>query len=560
MEQYLVAGVDFGSDSVRVVILDIHSGRTIADAVCLYSRWHKKLYCDPAQSLFRQHPLDYIESLESCMKSVMEQIGPSRKNNLRAIAIDATGSTPCPIDKYGTPLALLENFKDNPNAMFHLWKDHTAVEEAREINQVLSSGKIDYTKYQGIYSSEWYWAKILHTIRIDKSIRNAAWSWVEHSDWMPFLLIGQTDPSKMQRGACAAGHKALWNSHFGGLPDMECLRLLDPYLTLVAQRYGSEVVPAGSLLGIISKEWSGRLGVPEDTIIGSGSFDAHAGAVGAGIRPHSLVKVVGTSTVDMLIEDATNLEGKDLKAFCGQAEDSIVPGYIGIEAGQAAFGDVNAWFSSILMWPLKEMLAKVTGISEAQANEIKDEIGKSIIAELESKAKQIEDTGLVAVDWFNGRRYPHLNESVKGALLGLSLGSSAPEIYRALVLSTVFGSRRIFDSLIINGLQIDQLIMVGGIAKKSPFTVQLMADILNRPVMVCKEEHVCARGAAIFAAVASGLFSDVPSAQEILCEPYRPSYFPIESKTARYEIMYQQYLNCGDFIEIFTNKFIEITG
>lgn len=554
MEQNLVAGVDFGSDSVRVVILDIHSGRTVADAVSSYSRWHMKLYCDPTQSLFRQHPLDYIESLESCMKAVMQKIGPSGKNNLRAIAIDTTGSTPCPVDKNGIPLALLEPFKDNPNAMFHLWKDHTAVEEAKEINQVFSEGKIDYTKYQGIYSSEWYWAKMLHTIRIDESIRKAAWSWVEHSDWMPFLLMGQTDPSKINRGACAAGHKALWHSNFGGLPDEECLHLLDPYLAVMAQRYSSEVKPAGTCLGIISEEWSERLGVPEDTIIGCGSFDAHAGAVGAGIRPYSLVKVVGTSTVDMLIEDADKLDGKDLKAYCGQAEDSIVPGYVGIEAGQAAFGDVNAWFTSLLMWPLKEMLSKTTIISDLQKNELKEEIGKRMISELESKAQQIGDSGLTAVDWFNGRRYPHLNECVRGAVLGMNLGSTAPEIYRSLVLSTVFGSRRIFDSLIMNGLQIDHLIMVGGIAKKSPFTMQMMADSLNRPVMVCKEEHVCARGAAIFAAVASGIFSDVSTAQEMLCEPYQPSYFPIKSHTDKYERQYHQYLTCGDFIEKFTNN------
>lgn len=557
MKQNLVAGVDFGSDSVRVVILDTDTGKCVADSVSSYPRWEKKLYCDPAKSMFRQHPLDYIESLESCMQSVMAKIGSAGKNSLRAIAIDATGSTPCPVDQNGTPLSLIEGFENNPNAMFHLWKDHSAVEEAKEINQILSEAKIDYTMYQGIYSAEWYWAKMLHTIRIDQGVKLAAWTWVEHSDWIPSLLIGKTDPSNIYRGACAAGHKALWHSRFGGLPDEECLSRLDPYLATVAARYTMLPKPAGTRLGLISKEWSKRLGVSEDTIIGGGSFDAHAGAVGGGIRPNSLVKVVGTSTVDMLIEDAENMSGKNLKAYCGQAENSIIPGYIGVEAGQAAFGDVYAWFASILMWPMRELVSKSSIINESQSSELTKEIGIKIIAELERKAQMIDESDLTAVDWFNGRRYPNLNENVQGAIIGLNLGSSAPAIYRALVQATVFGSRKIFDSFVTNELRIDRLIMVGGIANKSPYTMQMMADVLKRPVMVCKADQVCARGAAIYAAVASGLFPDVPSAQDVFCETYHASFFPIEGHFKKYEELYQQYLECGDFIEEFTRMTVK---
>ena len=554
MKQTLVAGVDFGSDSVRVVLLDVNTGKNVADAVSLYPRWQKKLFCDPARNLFRQHPLDYIESLEDCMQSVMRRVGPAGKSALRAIAIDTTGSTPCPVNRDGTPLALLEDFKDNPNAMFNLWKDHTAVEEAKEINQVFSDARIDYTMYQGTYSSEWYWAKILHTIRIDPGIRQEAWTWVEHCDWMPSLLTGKTDPSDIYRGACAAGHKALWHSTFFGLPDVQCLSKLDPYLARIAERYNTEPLPAGTNLGVISKEWSARLGVPEDIIVGGGSFDAHAGAVGAGIRPRTLVKVVGTSTVDMLIEDTANLTGKNLRDYCGQAENSIVPGYVGIEAGQAAFGDVYAWFASVLMWPLRELFADSAVINEEQRAQLTQEADKKMIAELERKAQTIDENDLTAVDWFNGRRYPYLNENVKGAVMGLTLGSSAPAMYRALVQSTVFGSKRIFDSFIANKLQIDQLILVGGIANKSPFTMQMMADVLNRPVMVCRSEQICARGAAIFAAVASGLMPDVPTAQNVFSEPYRASYFPIESHFQKYEQLYRQYLLCGNFMEEFTNS------
>lgn len=549
----LVAGVDFGSDSVRVIIVDILTGERAAKAVSNYTRWQKKLYCDASKNQFRQHPLDYIESFTQCMKSVMDQINPGRKNDLIGIAFDATGSTPCPVNSKGTPLAMLEEFRDNPNAMFHLWKDHTAVEEAKEINYVFSTAQIDYTRYQGIYSSEWFWAKILHTIRTDEKVKQSAWSWVEHSDWLPSLLIGKTNPENMYRGSCAAGHKALWNSHFGGLPDEDCLEKLDPYLALISKRYQSKPQPAGTCLGIISEEWADILGVPEDVIIGGGSFDAHAGAVGAGIRPQTMVKVVGTSTVDMLIEEAKNLEGKDLRAYCGQAEDSIVPGYIGIEASQAAFGDVYAWFSSLLMWPLRELLPESSVIPEVQMSDLFEEISSKTIRSIEQKAILMGGTDIVALDWFNGRRYPHLNENVKGAIMGLNLGSTAPEIYYALAVSTVFGSKRVFDSFIANGISIERLIMVGGIAKKSPFIMQMMADVLQRPVMVCNEEQVCALGSVIYAAVAAGFFPDVPAAQDALCEPYSINYRPDKENLAGYKEKYQKYLSFGDFVESITD-------
>lgn len=551
MIQKLVAGVDFGSDSVRAVVLDARTGTELAHAACPYVRWQDQCYCDPVRSQFRQHPLDYLEGLTQCMQTVMDQIGPAAQSRLLALAIDTTGSTPCPVDRQGTPLALLAEFADNPNAMFHLWKDHTAVTEAREIDQVFTAAKMDYTQFQGVYSSEWYWAKILHTTCVDDGIRAAAWSWVEHCDWLPALLIGQTDPVTMYRGACAAGHKALWHSHFGGLPDPACLASLDPCLAALALRYQSIPQPAGSRLGVISPAWAERLGVPATTLIGGGSFDAHAGAVGAGIRPRTLVKVVGTSTVDMLIAEAWQTAGKDLRAYCGQTEHSIVPGYIGIEAGQAAFGDLFAWFASLLMWPLREILPRSPLIRDGLLQQLTTETASQMIASLEAHAARMAPvaSGLTAVDWFNGRRYPHLNEQVQGALFGLNLGSTAPALYRALVQSAVFGSRRIFDSLIDQGLAIDQLIVVGGIAEKSPYTMQLLADILKRPVMVSRQANVCARGAAIYAAVAAGLYPDVPAAQVVLCEPCHTDFYPNRQLEAAYEQAYQRYLIGGTLVE-----------
>ena len=546
----LVAGADFGTDSVRVVVIDALTGEKAATAVAYYPRWQKQMYCDAAANQFRQHPLDYIESFTACMREAMARMG-ARKGDLRAIAIDTTGSTPCPVDRSCTPLALLDGFRDDPDAMFHLWKDHTAVEEAKEINQAFSGARMDYTMYQGIYSSEWYWAKILRTVRTNERVRQAAWTWLEHSDWIPTLLTGNTDPDNLYRCSTGAGHKALWNSHFGGLPDRDCLGSLDPYLALIYDRYNTVPKPAGTRLGVITREWAEKLDVPCDTVIGGGSFDAHAGAVGAGVRPGTMVKVVGTSAVDMLVEDKETLEGKNLRAYCGLAEDSIVPGYIGIEASQAAFGDVYTWFASLLMWPLNELLPGLGAIPKESARDLAEQAKRNIFAELEKRAEQLGDVDITALDWFNGRRYPFLNEDAKAAISGLSLGSTVPEIYRALVEATVFGSRRVFEGYIENGINIERIIMVGGIAKKSPFIMQMMADVLERPVMVSQEEQVPALGAAIYAAVAAGFYPDVAAAQDALCEPYKENFLPNAERSNKYREKYRKYLALGGFIDRF---------
>jgi L-ribulokinase len=545
MGKDIVAGVDFGSDSVRVVLLNAKSGQTLAAASCVYPRWSQKLYCDPSKNQFRQHPLDYIDAFEKAMKDALASCR-SAGERLLSIGFDATGSTPCPVDRDGTPLALLDEWKENPNAMFYLWKDHTAVREAMEVNQVFSSGPVDYTKYQGVYSSEWYWAKILHAARTEPFIQRSAWAWVEHADWFPALLSGKTEPEHMYRCACAAGHKALWHSAFGGLPSSDVLGKLDPYLVEVAKHYSA---PSGSdtRVGTITAEWAKRLGVNGDVIIGGSSLDAHAGAVGAGIQPNTLVKVVGTSTVDMLISNSKCLSDVDLRAFCGQAENSIVPGYAGIEAGQAAFGDIYAWFRDLLLWPVKNALPS-RSLEEKES--IFGEMAKNMIPEMEKQASRLENAeDILALDWFNGRRYPNLNEKVKGALCGLDLGSSVPQIFRALALSTVFGSKHIFDSLTSRGIRIDRIIAVGGIAQKSSYVMQMMADVLDRPLMAYRQPQVCARGAAIYAAVSAGVFNSITEAQKVYCKEYQADYIPNGQNTRRYSELYNAYLKLGNFME-----------
>lgn len=545
--QYVI-GVDFGTDSARALVIDGHSGVVAGEAQQVYRRWTEGKYQDPDKSMYRQHPLDYIEALESAVCRALDAAGENVRKNVVGISVDTTGSTPCPVNREGVPLALLDEFSENVNAMFHLWKDHTAVAEAVEISKAFSDyNGTDYTRYQGTYSSEWYWAKILHTSRTDRDVREAAWSWVEHCDWITGLLTGNLVPEKMYRCSCAAGHKALWHSAWGGLPSVDCLSGIDPYLGRVAETFGTNVRPADHPAGRITPEWAKRLGVPEGTTVGGTSLDAHAGAVGAGIKKNVLVTNVGTSTVDMLIEHAGVLEGKNLKHACGMAENSIVPGYVGIEAGQAAFGDIFAWFRKLLMWPVSNM-----GLVDEKTARA---IGDRLIEALTEEARLLDDeSALTALDWFNGRRYPNTNEFVTAAITGLTLGTTAPQIFKALANAAVFGLKRIVDSFRNEGLRIDEVIAVGGIAQKSPYIMQMTADVLGCRVNVSATTQACARGAAIYAAVSAGLYDTIEEAQEHLCEGYTRSYDPDPVKKDAYEKLYAKYCALAEFVERNTGR------
>lgn len=551
MKNGYVIGVDFGSDSVRAVIIDVDTGKICGNAQTGYPRWLAGKYQNSDKNLFRQHPLDYLESFSWCINVALKQAGDDVRSKILAISIDTTGSTPCPVNKDGTPLALLSEFKENVNAMFHLWKDHTAVKEAYEVNRMLKeAGNTNYTKYQGTYSSEWYWAKILHTTRIDKEVREAAYSWVEHCDWMLGLLCGNTNPDTLERTACAAGHKALWHSEWGGLPEKECFVQLHERLGDIHDTFKKAPVPAGQKIGTMTPEWAKELGVPKGTIVGSGSFDAHAGAVGAGIKKHVMVTNIGTSTVNMLIEEAVNLQGKDLGAICGLAEDSIIPGYMGVETSQAAFGDVYAWFNNLLLWPIKNVISQTETITKGERGRLIRQTSERMLGELARQAEALEITdSLISLDWFNGRRYPNINENIKSAIWGFSLGTDAPAIYQSLVMATIFGQKKIVDSLLQKEFVIDEMIAVGGIAQKSPYVMQMMADVLEFPVNVSASSQACARGAAIYAAVAGGVYDSIEQAQKKLCDGFIQTYIPNGSKKKIYQNAYKKYCELGEFVE-----------
>lgn len=539
-----VIGVDFGSDSARAIIMDTETGETVGQGMCEYARWMEGKYSDSRKSIFRQHPLDYLEAFESCVKRALLEAGPEAAAGVKAIAVDTTGSTPAPVDEKGIPLALKDEFCSNPDAMFYMWKDHSAIEEAEEVNRIFSGfEQEDYTRFQGKYSSEWWWAKILHAKRTAPKVCEAAASWVEHSDWIPAVLTGKTAPGELVRNACGAGHKALWHSDFGGLPSRNVLERVDPYFLQIADTYKAPVT-AGTNIGTITEKWAQRLGLHTDVIIGSGSFDAHAGAVGAGIKPRTLVKVIGTSTVDMLVEERDILRGKDVQDICGQAENSIIPGYVGIESGQAAFGDVFSWYRRIMMWPVKDFLKELADMPEAEKKKIEKKYYKEVIARLEQvNLEERPDPDIIALEWFNGRRYPMANDSVKGMISGLTLGSTAPQIYAALAAATVFGAKRILEAMVTRGLKIDNIIAVGGVAKKSAYMMQMLADVVKRPIMVSRAEQCCATGAAIYAAVAAGIYPDVLSASGRMSESIEKTYMPDPQHKERYDLLYRKYLN-----------------
>jgi L-ribulokinase len=555
MRKQILVGIDFGTDSVRTLFCDAQSGITISCGVSEYPRWKSKLYCKSGNNQYRQHALDYVEGLTNSFCKALGEAYPEAGNDIIGIAVDTTGSTPCPVDKNGTPLCLLSEFEENPNAMFHLWKDHTAVEEAKEINTIFRSGKIDYTKYQGVYSSEWFWAKILHTVRNAPEIREHAYSWIEHSDWVVGLLAGSTSADKFFRGSCSSGHKALWNSEFGGLPSRDVLISLDPYLGLIYDSYPMRTIPAGTCIGSISPYWANKLHINAEAKIGMGSFDAHAGGVGAGIEKKTMVKVVGTSTVDLVIEDSEVLLGKDLREVCGQAEDSIVPGFMGLEMGQPSFGDSYLWVRDLSLWSLKEINFPSEILTEKNRKILQSFLEKNIIKDLEAKAeKHIYDTE-IAVDWFNGRRYPSLNEDVKSVFAHVSLGTDLPALFCAVVKGTIFGSRRIFESLINNGIVIEKVIAVGGIAEKSSFVMQMLADVMKIPIYICRDKQVCAKGSVIYAGVAAGLFTSIPEAQGKYCQFDDTPYLPDETRSAFYDRQYLEYLEMGELGESLSGKF-----
>ena len=543
MNDRFVLGIDYGTDSVRSVLLNAFTGEETASSVFYYPRWKDGLYCNAVSNQFRQHPLDYLEGLEATIKDCLKKTGPETASNVVGISVDTTGSTPVAVNEQGTPLCLMPGLENNPNAMFVLWKDHTSTQEAEEINKHAEKFEINYLQYVGgIYSSEWFWAKLLHILREDEQVRKNIYSFVEHCDWIPFVLTGGKEAKQVRRSVCSAGHKALWSTEFAGLPPNEFFASLDPLLDGVTKKLFAKTFTSDKAAGTISAEWANRLGLSKNVVVGVGAFDCHMGAVGGQIEPYHLSRIVGTSTCDIMVAPANEIKGKLIKGICGQVDGSVIPGMIGMEAGQSAFGDAYAWFKSLLSWPIANLIS-----DKAQQETISNEMISSLS---DAAAKlALSENDVLASDWLNGRRTPDANQLLKGAFTNLNLGSDAPQLFKALVEATCFGSKAIVNRFIEEGIPVKGIIALGGVAKKSSYVMQTMANILEQPIRIHQSEQTCANGAAMFAATAAGVFNKVEDAMKAMGQGFEKTIFPDPSTASYYKCRYEKYKALGKYIE-----------
>lgn len=552
MKKYVI-GLDYGSDSVRAVLIDTHNGAELASEVFWYPRWKEQNYCHAGKNQFRQHPLDHIEGLEHTIASVMKQSSVNPET-VAGICIDTTGSSPLPLNAEGEPLALIKGFEENPNAMMVLWKDHTAVKEANEINELARSwGGEDYTKYEGgVYSSEWFWAKILHVVREDSGVKNQAYTWMEHCDYVTYLLADNKDLKTFKRSRCAAGHKAMWHESWNGLPAKEFLSQLDPYLADLRDHLYTETYTSNEIAGHLNQEWSVKLGLTTKTVIAVGTFDAHSGAVGAKIDHHTLVRVMGTSTCDIMVSPQEVVGDNTVRGICGQVDGSVIPGMIGLEAGQSAFGDVLAWFKDLLLWPIDNLVMNSTVLLPEQKKKFQEELESKFIGTLAEQAERIPHSEAIpiALDWVNGRRTPDANQELKSAFTGISLGTKAPHIFKALVNAICFGAKMIVDRFESEGVKIESVIGIGGVARKSPFIMQTLANVLNMPIKIAKSDQAPALGAAIYAAVAAGVYDNVIEASKVMGSDFEAEYFPQADYIKTYANLMESYKELAKYVEL----------
>jgi L-ribulokinase len=524
-------GLDFGTNSVRCLIVDVNNGHKLCTSVYNYPTGEEGIILDVSEhNVARQNPADYIEGLETTVKEAIKQVKISSEEII-GIGVDTTGSTPLPIDKDGTPLGLLDEFKNNPNAMAWLWKDHTGYTEAAEITKLAEKEHPEYlARCGGTYSSEWFFSKILHCLRIDEKVFEAAYTWVEHADYMTALLTGSINPKDIKRCRCAAGHKAMFNDSWGGYPDKEFLAKLAPELGKIRETLSDKTYAIDTAAGTLTKEWADKLGLKEGIPVAMGAIDAHLGAVGSGIKEGALIKIIGTSTCDMVV-CPHNQDLVDVPGICGIVDGSILPGYFGLEAGQSAVGDIFNWFVNYIQPGGKEA-GEHTALTE--------------------KASKLRpgQSGLLALDWNNGNRTILVDQRLTGLLIGQTLHTKPEEIYRALVEATAFGALTIINRFEEYGIHTKEIINCGGIAEKSSMVMQIYADVTGREMKVSRSAQTCALGSAIAGAVVAGKdnggYDNFADAQKAMTGVKEITYKPIAENQKVYQKLYKLYKQLHD--------------
>ena len=525
-------GVDYGTNSVRALVVDTATGRELAAHVHPYPSGRDGILLDASDpNLARQNPADYIKGFFAAVGRAVRGAAKTRGFDPSAvvgIGIDTTGSTPLPVDARGAPLAMQPRFRNDLAAQAWLWKDHTGHAEAAEITEAARRSGAPYlSKCGGTYSSEWFWSKILHCRRTAPAVFRAAHSWVECCDFVPAYVTGNLDPLAMPRSICAAGHKAMYHDAWGGLPSKAFLRKLSPDLAALRDRLYERAVPSDHVAGHLTAAVARKVGLPAGLPVAVGGFDAHYGAVGSGVRAGTLVKILGTSSCDMMVQPADSAP-ETIPGVCGIVPGSIVPGMVGIEAGQSAVGDIFNWFATHLCPPA---LAR----GDAQAN-------------LTRAAARLRpgESGLVALDWNNGNRTILIDPLLTGLLVGQTLHTTAPEIYRALIEATAFGALVIIRRLEEHGPKVREVVCAGGIAEKNPLLMQIYADVIGRPMKTSRSAQSCALGAALFGAVVGEAYPTTEAAQRKMTGVKARVYRPDRARSRVYAELFAVYRDLHD--------------
>jgi L-ribulokinase len=522
-------GIDYGTNSVRALVVRCADGAELGTCVVDYPSGKQGILLDPKDHhLARQHPGDYLFGLENSVKGALAAAKKQRgfdAAKIIGIGVDTTGSSPIPVDRNNRPLALDKKWRKNLAAQCWLWKDHTGWREAGRITELAAQHRPQFiAKCGNTYSSEWWWSKIWHCLAVAPEVFEAAYSWVELADWVPAVLAGVTDPTKVKRGICAAGHKALYCDEWGGLPDKEFLASLDPKLAGLRDRLYEKAYDATEPAGALCEEWARKLGLPAGLPIAIGEFDVHYGAIGCGVTEGTLVKVIGTSTCDCGVVSAGK-QVPDIPGICGIVKGAILPGYYGIEAGQSAVGDIFKWW--------------VEGVCEGDA---------ALHARLSREAARLKpgQSGLLALDWNNGNRTILVDQTLSGLLLGQTLHTTRAEIYRALIEATAFGARAIIERIKEYGVPIDRVVCAGGIAEKNPLLMQIYADVTGCAMLVAGSSQACALGSAVSAAVLAGAHKDFAAAQKAMSSIKPHQYRPDPAARKTYEQLYVLYRRLHD--------------
>ena len=527
--QYTI-GLDYGTNSVRALIVNVATGAEVAAAVWTYAHGTQGVILSRDPNLARQHPLDYVNGAEITIKQALAAAKKSVKGfsagQVIGIGVDTTGSTPLPVDANGQPLAFSKKFANNPAALAWLWKDHTGVAEAAEITALAAKIRPQFlAKCGGIYSSEWFFSKILKCLRTAPQVFKAAHSWIELADFVPAALTGTLAPDKFTAGVCAAGHKAMWNEKWGGYPDAKFLSELDVKLGALRDRLPKKVRAVDAAAGTLTPEWAKKTGLTAGIPVAVGAFDAHTGAIGAGVKPGTLVKIIGTSTCDISVKLNTE-KLADVPGVCGIVDGSVLPGYFGLEAGQSAVGDIFNWWVNYIQ-PHGEKLSH-------QA------------LDLAAMNLKPGESGLLALDWNNGNRTILVDQRLTGLLVGQTLYTTPAEVYRALIEATAYGALTIINRFEEFGVKIDEVVNCGGIAEKSAITMQIYADVTGRPMKLSRSAQTCALGSAIAAAVIAGAHKDIAAAQKKMTGLKPKVYRPNPKAHATYRELYALYKELHD--------------